>query len=83
MHITDKIFDENSTNNEIFENVVQPIVRESMRGFNGTIFAYGQTSSGKTYTMVGDDKNPGIMTMVAREIFQLIESTIDREFLVR
>lgn len=76
----DKIFHET---NEVFENVVQPIIHESMKGFNGTIFAYGQTSSGKTYTMVGDEKNPGIMTLVAREIFKLIEATIDREFLIR
>lgn len=54
-----------------------------MKGFNATIFAYGQTSSGKTYTMLGDEHNPGITPMVVREIFKLIESTVDREFLIR
>ena len=40
----------------------------------GTIFAYGQTSSGKTYTMMGTDQEPGIIKQAVAEIFNTIEN---------
>lgn len=43
---TDQIFDEDSSTQDLYEAVAQPIVQSSVNGFNGTIFAYGQTSSG-------------------------------------
>lgn len=46
--LVDRIFDENATLHEVFDTVVKPIVAETLKGINGTIFAYGQTSSGKT-----------------------------------
>ena len=42
--------------------------------FPGTIFAYGQTASGKTYTMNGSKETPGIIPQVVRKIFQMIEN---------
>jgi hypothetical protein len=39
----DKVFDMNSTQQEVFESVVRPVVEETLAGFNCTIFAYGQT----------------------------------------
>lgn len=83
--------------------MAKPIVHSAVKGFNGTIFAYGQTSSGrdfstiwnivslyefalisgKTYTMMGDDDNPGVMVLAAKEIFKEIEKTQDRQFLLR
>lgn len=45
----DNIYDADSTTQEIYEQVARPIVEESVKGFNGTIFAYGQTSSGKIF----------------------------------
>lgn len=59
------------------------IVEACMKGFNGTIFAYGQTSSGKTYTMMGDEANPGVMVLAAKEIFKQIARHNDRDFLLR
>uniref|UniRef100_A0A1I8P5E2 Kinesin motor domain-containing protein n=1 Tax=Stomoxys calcitrans TaxID=35570 RepID=A0A1I8P5E2_STOCA len=59
------------------------IVHSTIQGFNGTIFAYGQTSSGKTYTMMGDDDNPGVMVLAAKEIFREIELATARQFLLR
>ena len=49
----DCVFDPSSTQTFIFERAVKPIVESVMEGFNGTVFAYGQTSSGKTHTMLG------------------------------
>ena len=52
-------------------------------GFNGTVFAYGQTSSGKTHTMRGTPDEPGIIPLAVAEIFDKINSMQDREFLLR
>ncbi|ORY05417.1 kinesin-domain-containing protein [Basidiobolus meristosporus CBS 931.73] len=54
-----------------------------MNGVNGTIFAYGQTSSGKTFTMHGTKEEPGIIPMAIEDIFRYILETPDREFLLR
>ena len=50
-----------------------PIVGGVMQGFNGTIFAYGQTASGKTFTMMGNDFYPGIVPLAIEDIFAIIE----------
>lgn len=50
LFVSDHIFDQSSTNQEIFSTVVKPIVDAAIQGFNGTIFAYGQTSSGNIET---------------------------------
>ena len=49
----------------------------------GTVFAYGQTSSGKTHTMRGTPQEPGITLLAVRDIFNHIATTQDREFLLR
>ncbi|CAM9996711.1 unnamed protein product, partial [Discosporangium mesarthrocarpum] len=81
----DRIFDENCTTEEVYTGFARELVQSVVRGLNGTIFAYGQTSSGKTFTMQGaDDGNvPGIVHMAAEDIFKLIEATPDRHFLLR
>jgi centromeric protein E len=45
----DHVFDRKTNNYELFNTVARPIIHSSVSGFNGTISAYGQTSSGKTY----------------------------------
>lgn len=51
----DRVFDEDASQNDIFEVVGAPIIEACLEGYNGTIFAYGQTGSGKTFTMQGPD----------------------------
>ena len=46
-----KVFDERATNQDIFEQQVQPLVKQLMNGYNCTVIAYGQSASGKTSTM--------------------------------
>ncbi|KAH8324631.1 hypothetical protein KR074_012581 [Drosophila pseudoananassae] len=81
--VFDYVFDEGASNQEVFDRMAKHIVHACMQGFNGTIFAYGQTSSGKTYTMMGDNKNPGVMVLAAKEIFRQISEEKDRDFLLR
>ena len=63
--------------------MVDPIVNSVVEGVHGTVFAYGQTSCGKTYTMQGHGTTPGILQMAVLGIFEKIESCPDREFLFR
>jgi centromeric protein E len=49
-----------------------------MEGINGTIFAYGQTSSGKTFTMKGSHEYPGIIPLAIQDIFKFIENVRGR-----
>jgi kinesin family protein 5 len=51
----DFAFDTHSTQEDVFEQVGFPVLQNILDGFNGTIMAYGQTSSGKTHTMQGYD----------------------------
>ena len=91
----DQTFDESSTTYQVYSAIAQPIVTTACTGRNGTIFAYGQTSSGKTYTMQGSgtiaegsseniqNGNGGIVHMAAHDIFEYIASCPDRAFVVR
>uniref|UniRef100_H2ZIV0 Kinesin motor domain-containing protein n=1 Tax=Ciona savignyi TaxID=51511 RepID=H2ZIV0_CIOSA len=58
---------------DVYEEVAEPIVQSAMQGFHGTIFAYGQTSSGKTYTMLGNTQSPGIIPLAVQDIFDMIQ----------
>ncbi|XP_018434978.1 kinesin-like protein KIN-7N [Raphanus sativus] len=79
----DHVFDERSTNACVYELLTKDIIHAVVEGFNGTAFAYGQTSSGKTFTMTGSETDPGIIRRSVRDIFQRIEMISDREFLIR
>ncbi|KAK0178593.1 hypothetical protein PV327_007471 [Microctonus hyperodae] len=73
----DKIFKPDATQDEIYIETAKPIVTDVLNGCNGTIFAYGQTSSGKTYTMVGDIENvekKGIIPRIVNDIFNHISN---------
>lgn len=64
----DHVFDMDSTQEDVFDKVGEPVLKNILDGFNGTIMAYGQTSSGKTHTMQGYDlsekDNRGIMPRI-------------------
>ncbi|GKZ00345.1 hypothetical protein MPSEU_000987400 [Mayamaea pseudoterrestris] len=86
-----KAFDGEATTEDVYEAVAKSIVTSSLSGFNGAIMTYGQTSSGKTFTMQGSGtiadgtatKRGGIIHMAASDIFQHIQSTPERIFSVR
>ena len=75
----DKVFPPNSNQSEIYSNVGKRIVEDIMAGYNGTIFAYGQSGSGKTYTMYGndlyDENSKGIIPRIVEEIFKRVEKS--------
>lgn len=51
-----KVFGPSAQQRDLYDQAVIPIVNEVLEGFNCTIFAYGQTGTGKTYTMEGECK---------------------------
>ncbi|XP_024945800.1 kinesin-like protein KIF6 isoform X1 [Cephus cinctus] len=70
-----KIFQEDSNQQEIFENVARPVVDSVLCGYNGTIFAYGQTGSGKTYSITGDQRkynDRGVLPRTLEYLFDVI-----------
>ncbi|GHP04335.1 hypothetical protein PPROV_000308900 [Pycnococcus provasolii] len=80
----DHAFDQNASNGMIYEARTKHIIQAVASGFNGTVFAYGQTSSGKTHTMKGNSaEDPGIIPRAVTDIFACLHSNADREFLVR
>ncbi|KAL3671776.1 hypothetical protein V7S43_003685 [Phytophthora oleae] len=82
----DRVFGQYSTQKDVFTSVVRPAVDEALAGYNCTVFAYGQTGTGKTYTMQGDlspgSETAGIIPRSVRCIFDALE-TSGEEFSVR
>ncbi|QCD99399.1 centromeric protein E [Vigna unguiculata] len=79
----DQIFSGSCATAEVYEARTKDIVEAAVRGFNGTVFAYGQTNSGKTYTMRGSKAEPGVIPLAVNDLFRIIQQDVDREFLLR
>ncbi|CAL6347301.1 unnamed protein product [Bathycoccus prasinos] len=80
----DNVFDESCSNLDVYNKTTSKIVKSVLDGFNGTVFAYGQTSSGKTHTMHGEiGTEPGIVPLAVQDVFDSIEKCPEREFRVR
>ena len=72
----DIAYDLRASQVEIYNNTAAPIISNVLEGYNGTIFAYGQTGTGKTHTMTGvegNDEHKGIMPRAFEDIFQNIK----------
>ncbi|RDX78228.1 Kinesin-like protein KIN-5D [Mucuna pruriens] len=78
----DKVFGPNSQQKELYDQAVSPIVYEVLEGYNCTIFAYGQTGTGKTYTMEGGARkkngefpsDAGVIPRAVKQIFDILEA---------
>ncbi|XP_074592695.1 kinesin-like protein KIN-5A isoform X2 [Curcuma longa] len=80
--VFDKVFGPTSKQKDLFDQAISPIVNEVLEGYNCTIFAYGQTGTGKTYTMEGGSKakngefpsDAGVIPRAVRQIFSILEA---------
>ncbi|NXX75086.1 CENPE protein, partial [Urocolius indicus] len=79
----DRVFHSSDNTQQLYEGVAVPIIQSVVQGYNGTIFAYGQTASGKTYTMMGNEDSVGIIPKAIQHVFKIICEIPDREFLLR
>ncbi|XP_031095875.1 kinesin-like protein KIN-8B isoform X2 [Ipomoea triloba] len=68
----DYAYGPNSSNLDVYKKSIQSTIVGVIQGLNATVFAYGSTGSGKTYTMVGTKDDPGLMVLSLNTIFDLI-----------
>ncbi|XP_043963959.1 centromere-associated protein E-like isoform X2 [Gambusia affinis] len=79
----DRVFSAEESTIQLYQDIAKPLVVSTVAGYNGTIFAYGQTSSGKTFTMMGSDRNRGVIPLAVDDVFQTIKTFPNKEFLLR
>ncbi|CDW56070.1 centromere associated protein E [Trichuris trichiura] len=95
----DRVFSANESNADVYRETTLPLVQSAVGGFNGmfvmlsfsyltlstagTVFAYGQTSSGKTHTVMGVANDVGIIFHAVEDLFGMIEQMPERIFLLR
>lgn len=79
----DAVYDTSNTK-VIYDELVRPVIEHTLKGVNATVFAYGQTSSGKTYTIQGSKEEPGIIPLSMNHIFHSSQNDYpNKEFLFR
>lgn len=75
-----------SSNAHIYSALARPLVHSALHGYNAVIFAYGQTASGKTFTLSGDEdgREPGVIPRAVQDIFNgICQGSTRREYLIR
>lgn len=77
------MFDTQDNNARVYDAAAKRLVRRVMEGYHGTVFAYGMTGTGKTFSMQGTATNPGVIPLAITDIFSYIRETPHREFLLR
>lgn len=87
--VFDRVFDQNSTQAEVYNTAARPAVMSCLEGYNAALIAYGQTGTGKTYTMEGETmrgEHRGIIPRTIEDIFSYIQNdgeSVRSKFLVR
>eukprot|EP00049_Salpingoeca_infusionum_P019198 m.360736 g.360736 ORF g.360736 m.360736 type:complete len:1098 (+) comp19151_c0_seq1:623-3916(+) len=76
----DAVFDGETDQQAVYAQTTKPLLKGVLNGYNATVFAYGPTGAGKTYTMLGQRHNPGIMARTLHDLFRLINRREDRTY---
>ncbi|KKK12586.1 hypothetical protein P175DRAFT_0482192 [Aspergillus ochraceoroseus IBT 24754] len=79
----DNVFGTHENNARVYDSAAKRLVRRVMEGYHGTVFAYGMTGTGKTFSMQGTATSPGVIPLAITDIFSFIRETPHREFLLR
>jgi len=79
----DNVFAPYDRNHKVYDSSAKRLVRRVMEGYHGTVFAYGMTGTGKTFSMQGTATSPGVIPLAITDIFSFIRETPHREFLLR
>ncbi|KAE8348418.1 kinesin-domain-containing protein [Aspergillus coremiiformis] len=79
----DNVFSPHEHNAKVYDAAAKRLVRRVMEGYHGTVFAYGMTGTGKTFSMQGTATSPGVIPLAITDIFSFIRETPHREFLLR
>lgn len=73
----DRVFDENTSQTEVYEATTKNLLDSVLDGYNATVFAYGATGCGKTHTITGTASQPGIIFLTMQELFEKIADRSD------
>ncbi|KAL9183404.1 hypothetical protein ACHAXT_005191 [Thalassiosira profunda] len=87
----DRVYAPSEATGTLYTESIRNVVGSVVEGFHGSVFAYGQTNSGKTHTMTGTKKEPGVVRLAVRDVFDRISTQTNngdggegaREYLVR
>lgn len=79
----DELWGPGITNTDIFAKIGYSVIKTTMEGYHGVVFAYGQTSSGKTYSIHGAEDDPGMIPRAVQAMFEYIDNTTDRDFVIQ
>ncbi|ESW27161.1 hypothetical protein PHAVU_003G179100 [Phaseolus vulgaris] len=72
-HLTfDAAFPDSASQQEVYSTSTSELVEAVLQGRNGSVFCYGATGAGKTYTMLGTVENPGVMVLAIKDLFSKI-----------
>ncbi|KAM5216465.1 kinesin-like protein KIF19 isoform 2-T2 [Hipposideros larvatus] len=74
-YLFDVAFDFTATQEMVYQATTKSLIKGVISGYNATVFAYGPTGCGKTYTMLGTDHEPGIYVRTLNDLFRAIEET--------
>ena len=77
----DKVYSNNSNSQIIYKEMCRDVTKSVINGFNCSIFMYGQTTSGKTFTMLGSPNSPGVLPCALRDVFNYINSPEKKNFI--
>ncbi|KAK6479709.1 kinesin-like protein KIF19 [Huso huso] len=82
-YLFDVAFDYTATQEDVYRATTKGLIEGLISGYNATVFAYGPTGCGKTYTMLGTDREPGIYVQTLNDLFKAIEETsVDMQYSV-
>lgn len=76
----DKLLGSQATQEDVYNAAARRVVEDVVKGYNGTIMAYGQTGAGKTYTVGNMLSTSGIIPRATSELFQIRDSDVDHEY---
>ncbi|XP_035253353.1 kinesin-like protein KIF19 isoform X1 [Anguilla anguilla] len=74
-YMFDVAFDFTATQEDVYLATTKNLIEGVISGYNATVFAYGPTGAGKTYTMLGLDSEPGIYIRTLNDLFKAIEAS--------
>jgi centromeric protein E len=79
-HYYDNVFTTHDNNSRVYDHIAKRLVRRVMEGYHGTVFAYGMTGTGKTFSMQGTASSPGVIPLAITDIFSYIRETPSQPF---
>ncbi|XP_064030634.1 kinesin-like protein KIF18B isoform X4 [Pogoniulus pusillus] len=72
--VFDRVFGEQARQEEVFQHTTRDMLGSVLDGYNCSVFAYGATGAGKTFTMLGSEQSPGIIYLTMVELYKRLEA---------